>query len=45
MVTPQILQMIAFDILFFRINSLMSPDSMSTALRTINKRQQKGCTP
>ncbi|WP_433638873.1 MurR/RpiR family transcriptional regulator [Kluyvera georgiana] len=45
MVTPQILQMIAFDILFFRINSLVSPDSMSTALRTINKRQQKGSTP
>lgn len=44
MVTPQILQMIAFDILFFRINSLVSPDSMSTALRTIDRRQQKGGT-
>lgn len=42
MVTPQILQMIAFDILFFRINSMVSPDSMSTALRTIDKRPQKG---
>ena len=45
MVTPQILQMIAFDILFFRINSLVSPDSMSTALHTINKRQHNGNTP
>ncbi|MGL5700324.1 MAG: MurR/RpiR family transcriptional regulator [Kluyvera sp.] len=44
MVTPQILQMIAFDILFFRINSMVSPESMSTALRTIDKRQHKGDT-
>ena len=36
--------MIAFDILFFRINSLVSPDSMSTALRTIDRRQLKGGT-
>lgn len=42
MVTPQILQMIAFDILFFRINSLVSPDSMSKALDTIGKHQRKG---
>ena len=40
MVTPQILQMIAFDILFFRINSLVSPESMSTALRTITQRDK-----
>lgn len=40
MVTPQILQMIAFDILFFRINSLVSPESMSTALRAITQRDK-----
>lgn len=42
MVTPQILQMIAFDILFFRINSVISPDSMSKAMSTIRKSRQQG---
>lgn len=42
MVTSQILQMIAFDILFFKINSLISPDSMSKALSTIGKLRKPG---
>lgn len=42
MVTPQILQMIAFDILFFRINSVISPDSMSKAMSTIRNSRQQG---
>lgn len=41
MVTPQILQMIAFDVLFFKINGLISHDSMSTAMSTVDRHQQK----
>lgn len=41
MVTPQILQMIAFDVLFFKINSLISHDSMQTAMSAVDRHQQK----
>lgn len=41
MVTPQILQMIAFDVLFFKINGLISHDRMSTAMSTVDRHQQK----
>jgi Transcriptional regulators len=41
MVTPQILQMIAFDVLFFKINSLISHDSMKTAMCAVDRHQQK----
>ncbi len=41
MVTPQILQMIAFDVLFFKINGLISHDSMSTAMSTVDRHQKK----
>lgn len=44
MVTSQILQMIAFDVLFFKINSLISPDHMSRALSTIGKLRKPGNT-
>ncbi|WP_024914084.1 MurR/RpiR family transcriptional regulator, partial [Chania multitudinisentens] len=42
MVTPQLLQMIAFNVLFFKINALVSPESMSKALRTVWQRRQQG---
>lgn len=41
MVTPQILQMIAFDVLFFKINSLISHESMQTAMCAVDRHQQK----
>lgn len=39
MVTPQLLQMIAFDILFFKLNTLTDSDSMNTALSSLNQIQ------
>ncbi|WP_434584760.1 MurR/RpiR family transcriptional regulator [Klebsiella sp. R390] len=45
MVTPQILQMIAFDILFFKINGLISHDSMRTAMSAVDKHQQRRAQP
>lgn len=41
MVTPQLLQMIAFDVLYFRVNSLIAPDSMYKAINTIRRIQQE----
>ncbi|WP_299996331.1 MurR/RpiR family transcriptional regulator [uncultured Cedecea sp.] len=41
MVTPQILQMIAFDVLFFKINSLISHESMQTAMSAVDTHQKK----
>lgn len=40
MVTPQLLQMIAFDILFFKLNMLTDSASMSTALNSLGQIQR-----
>ncbi len=37
MVTPQLLQMITFDILFFKINTMTDPVSMNTALDSLRQ--------
>jgi hypothetical protein len=40
MVTPQLLQMIAFDILFFKLNTLTDSVSMNTALDSLRHIQR-----
>ncbi|WP_245688392.1 MurR/RpiR family transcriptional regulator [Vibrio sonorensis] len=40
MVTPQLLQMIAFDVLFFKLSTLADSTNMATAIDSIKKVQQ-----
>ncbi len=40
MVTPQLLQMIAFDVLFFKLSTLTDSSSMSTALSSLGRIQK-----